>query len=156
MARTKTGDVIGACLGGVTFIGSLVIMGFAASIIAHDHKSKVGIAHLVLSLVSLGFLFMWFIIVLSSAEGEERASIAQPMAAFVIFITMLMYLGGVIAIAVDHTSRQDYLRGQHQFLKGPDNNGVSTALSDHPYYGMFFFDILTIVFSFLSLLCTCC
>jgi hypothetical protein len=60
-------------------------------------------------------------------------------AVFLVLFTTVMYLAAVIALAVDPTSRPDYLEGQRQFL----TNDNSVAMSQYPYYGIFFFDILT-------------
>lgn len=57
---------------------------------------------------------------------------------------VIMGFSAVIALGVDATSRPDYLAGQAQFLgKSTQEYGVNNALSEHPYYGIFFFDILT-------------
>jgi hypothetical protein len=82
---------------------------------------------------------MWIVATLSADSGEDRAEVAQGLGMLVIFIVALMYLGAIIALAIDPTSRPDYLRGQHQLLKGPDDPNL---LNDHPYYGLFFFDLL--------------
>ena len=68
--------------------------------------------------------------------GEDRAEVAQGCSFTIILITMCMYLGSLIALSVVPTSRADYLAGQR------DND--PTALTDHPYYGMFVFDIIIV------------
>ena len=45
--RNTSGGFLGSCLAGVTLVGSLVVMGLSASIVAHDHNSSIGITHLV-------------------------------------------------------------------------------------------------------------
>jgi len=133
---TTPGDLLGACFGGTTLVGSLVIMGLSASIVAHDHNSSIGITHLVVSLISLLFVVCAFVAICSTEPGQDRADTAQGCSFIIILITMFMYLGSLIALAVVPTSRADYLAGQR------DNN--STSLTDHPYYGIFVFDIIIV------------
>ena len=45
--RVTPAGVLASCLVGTTLIGSLLIMGLSASIVAHDHNSSIGISHLV-------------------------------------------------------------------------------------------------------------
>ena len=150
---TTPGDLLGSCFAGTTLVGSLVIMGLSASIVAHDHNSSIGITHLVVvssvpifghqhpdlidqSLFSLLFVVCAFVAICSTEPGQDRADTAQGCSFIIILITMFMYLGSLIALAVVPTSRADYLAGQR------DKN--STALTDHPYYGIFVFDIIIV------------
>ena len=47
MPRATPGGLLGSCFAGTTLVGSLIIMGLSASIVAHDHNSSIGITHLV-------------------------------------------------------------------------------------------------------------
>ena len=133
---------------------------YSASIVAHDHNSTIGITHLVVvssmstlgnkhpalwwkfdqSLISLLFVFCSCAATCSTKPRRERAdselALEKWCSLTVILITMCMYLGSLIALSVVPTSRADYLAGQS------DNN--STALTDHPYYGIFVFDIIIV------------
>lgn len=46
MGTSNAASVLGSCFAGVTLIVSLFVMGESASIVAHDHASKIGIVHL--------------------------------------------------------------------------------------------------------------
>ena len=50
-----------------------------------------------------------------------------------------MYTGAIIALSVDPTSRRDYLSGQKEMLNSSANGDA--PITDHPYYGLFFFDL---------------
>ena len=47
MPSNTPGSVLASCVVSTTLIGSLIILGFSASIVAHDHSSSIGITHLV-------------------------------------------------------------------------------------------------------------
>ena len=59
---------------------------------------------------------------------------------------MAMYLGGAIALAVDPSSRSEYLIGQDELFHGHDDEPAGgNAMARHPYYGLFFCDILCVL-----------
>ena len=47
LERATPAGLLASCLVDTTLIGSLLIMGLSASIVAHDHSSSIGITHLV-------------------------------------------------------------------------------------------------------------
>ncbi|KAJ7835994.1 hypothetical protein B0H13DRAFT_2369044 [Mycena leptocephala] len=122
-------DLIGRFVGGATLLLSLCMMGVSASVVAHDHSSKIGIVHLVVSSISILCVVLWLMAGPSENKEEDAGGV------IVVFFTMLMYLGAVIALAVDPISRAAYLNGKK-------SANTDDLISAYPYYWMFIFDIL--------------
>ncbi|KAJ7020898.1 hypothetical protein C8F04DRAFT_277019 [Mycena alexandri] len=102
---------------------SAFTLGLSASIVAHDHHSIIGIAHLTVSTFSL-------VVGLFSCFCK-----ADPTLIFM-FFNLLMYVGVVVPLAVDPVAHRDIHAGHS------DNS--STVITDHPYYGLFVLDLIYI------------
>jgi hypothetical protein len=73
---------------------------------------------------------------IDDAEGR------QALAYVVMFFNLLMHLAIVIPLSLDPTSRPDILGGQGEFLNNSIPSDQNTALTDHPYYGLFVCDLI--------------
>lgn len=61
----------------------------------------------------------------------------------VVFINMFLYIAMVIPLSVNPISRPDIKAGHVQFFNHSLSDTQSNlALTEHPYFGLFFFDLL--------------
>ncbi|KAJ6591384.1 hypothetical protein B0H10DRAFT_2090871 [Mycena sp. CBHHK59/15] len=113
------------------WVVSATALGLSAAIVAHDHHSIIGIAHLTVSTFSLvvGSLTCCMC---ASGMADDR----QDLTLIFMFFNLLMYVGVVVPLAVDPVAHRDIRAGQ--------SDGNSTALTDHPYYGLFVLDLIYI------------
>lgn len=72
-------------------------------------------------------------------EAEER----QLLSFMILLVNLLMYTALVIPLSQDAVAKPDIQAGQRQFLNGSlSDDEAYPTLFVHPYYGMFFFDLI--------------
>ncbi|KAJ7776257.1 hypothetical protein B0H16DRAFT_1449694 [Mycena metata] len=133
METRTAGDAIRAYITSSALRGSLIIIGLAASVVAHDHTSRVGIIHLVVSFIGLACV-MFFLVALCSAPRSARDSTSEEVGFPVIWLIATMYLAAVIALGIDPTSRAGFLNGRW--------DPTPEAFQAYPFYGMFVVDMV--------------
>ncbi|KAF7339107.1 hypothetical protein MVEN_01987400 [Mycena venus] len=142
-AGSPTVKVFFAAIGHyIALLFSACALALSASIVAHDHHSIIGIAHLTVSTFSLvvGSFTCFRVRVLGTEDGRQNLVLTF------MFFNLLMYVGVVVPLAVDPVAHCDIRAGQ--------SDSSSAALTVHPYYGLFVLDLIYIcktVFGFIIL-----
>lgn len=74
-------------------------------------------------------------------EVEER----QALAFMILFVDLLLYTALVIPLSQDAVAKLDIKAGQRQFFNPSlSDDQAYPTLFVHPYYGMFFFDLILV------------
>ncbi|KAJ6536151.1 hypothetical protein B0H19DRAFT_1079673 [Mycena capillaripes] len=125
------------------FFGSLVVLGFAAYIVAHYDTKAIAIAHIVLSI----FVMIFLILALCAYSADPSASGGLFMLNFLIYLVLM-----IVMVADPHTRQQTDSEGQNYFSgnqtesvkRTVSKGGLTIAFKSGPFLGLLIGDCLGI------------